>query len=77
MTDIRGKLEPPPASLLIIMNNRTPITRRATWRDRFLEIARQVEAIEVRSGAALASGLRPRARMAGFATLRRAAVQPR
>jgi hypothetical protein len=52
-----------------------PITRRATWRDRFLEIARQAEGIEVRSGAALAAGLRPRARMAGFATLRRA--QPR
>ena len=48
--------------------------RRSLWRDRFLEIARQVEAIEVRSGAALASGLRPRARMAGFATLPRAQV---
>ena len=59
------------------MTNRTHAARRATWRDRFLEIARQVESIEVRSGAALASGLRPRARMAGFATLRRAAVQPR
>ena len=53
------------------MNIRTPITRRATWRDRFLEISRQVEGLEVRSGAALAAGLRPRARMAGFATLRR------
>ena len=54
------------------MKIRTPITRRATWRDRFLEIARQVEGIEARTGAALAAGLRPRARMAGFATLRRA-----
>ena len=54
------------------MKIRTPTARRATWRDRFLEIARQVEGIEVRSGAALAAGLRPRARMAGFATLRRA-----
>ena len=54
------------------MNIRTPITRRASWRDRFLEIARQVEGIEMRTGAALAAGLRPRARMAGFATLRRA-----
>lgn len=54
------------------MNIRTSVTaRRATWRDRFLEIARQVEGLEVRSGAALAAGLRPRARMAGFATLRR------
>ena len=54
------------------MKIRTPIARRATWRDRFLEIARQVEGIEARTGAALAAGLRPRARMAGFATLRRA-----
>ena len=72
MTDIRGKLPRPNASLED-MKIRTPITaRRATWRDRFLEIARQVDGIEVRSGAALAAGLRPRARMAGFATLRRA-----
>ena len=54
------------------MKIRTPIARRATWRDRFLEIARQVEGLEIRSGAALAAGMRPRARMAGFATLRRA-----
>ena len=56
------------------MKIRSPIARRATWRDRFLEIARQVEPLEVRLGAGLASGLRPRARMAGFATLRRAAL---
>ena len=54
------------------MKIRTLTARRATWRDRFLEIARQVEGIEARTGAALAAGLRPRARMAGFATLRRA-----
>jgi len=71
--DIHGKLSYRPDSLEY-MKNRNPIIR-ATWRDRFLEIARQAEAIEVRSGAALASGLRARARMAGFATLRRA--QPR
>jgi hypothetical protein len=71
MKDIRGKLSPSPASLLD-MKIRSTIVRRATWRDRFLEIARQVEALEARSGAARASGLRPRARMAGFATLRRA-----
>ena len=53
------------------MKIRSTALRRSLWRDRFLEIARQVEAIEVRSGAALASGLRPR-RMAGFATLPRA-----
>ena len=71
MVDIHGKLSRRPASLED-MKIRNTIIRRATWRDRFLEIARQVEAIEVRSGAALASGLRARARMAGFATLRRA-----
>jgi hypothetical protein len=55
------------------MKTRTPIAaRRATWRDRFLEIAREVEGLEARTGAALAAGLRPRARMAGFAILRRA-----
>ena len=71
LVDIHGKLSRRPASLED-MKIRNTIIRRATWRDRFLEIARQVEAIEVRSGAALASGLRARARMAGFATLRRA-----
>ena len=59
------------------MKIRNTVIRRATWRDRFLEISRQVEAIEVRSGTALASGLRARARMAGFATLRRVQAQPR
>ena len=58
---------------LEIMKIKTAIARRATWRDRFVEIARQVEALDARTQAALASGLRPRARMAGFATLRRAA----
>ena len=67
---IHGKLQPPTDSLQIMKIR--PITRRATWRDRFLEIARQVEGLEVRSGTELAAGLRPRARMAGFATLRRA-----
>jgi hypothetical protein len=71
LVDIHGKLSHRTASLED-MKIRNTIIRRATWRDRFLEIARQVEAIEVRSGAALASGLRARARMAGFATLRRA-----
>lgn len=69
MPDIHGKLFPPPDSLQY-MKLRNPLSRR-TWRDRFVEIARQVETLDVRSGAALASGLRPRARMAGFATLRR------
>ena len=71
LLDIRGKPQQRNGNLPTIMNIRTPTTRRATWRDRFLEISRQVEGLEVRSGAALAAGLRPRARMAGFATLRR------
>ena len=74
MRDIRRKLSPAAFSLQV-MNPRNPSARRATWRDRFLEIARQVEGIEARTGRALAAGLRPRARMAGFATLRRALVR--
>ena len=52
------------------MTVKNPITRRATWRHRFLEIAKQFEVVEPRPQA---RGLRPRARMAGFATLRRSA----
>ncbi|HET7731137.1 MAG TPA: hypothetical protein VFK48_14000 [Usitatibacter sp.] len=51
------------------MNTRFPSDRRATWRLRFLEIARQVEAVGQRP--AMPSGLRPRSRMGGFATLGR------
>ncbi|HUP98078.1 MAG TPA: hypothetical protein VM073_09060 [Usitatibacter sp.] len=51
------------------MNVRIATVRRVTWRHRFLEIARRFEALEPRASAP--SGLRPRARMAGFATLRR------
>jgi hypothetical protein len=69
MTDIHARLFPPTDNLQV-MKLKHPLARR-TWRDRFVEIARQVEALDLRSGAALASGLRPRARMAGFATLRR------
>jgi hypothetical protein len=51
------------------MTVRNPITpRRVTWRHRFLEIARQFEAAPARPQM---GGLRPRAKMAGFATLRR------
>ena len=69
MTDIHRKLSPPIDSLQV-MKLKHPLARR-TWRDRFVEIGRQSGAIDERAGAALASGLRPRARMAGFATLRR------
>jgi hypothetical protein len=51
------------------MNTRS--TSRETWRHRFLEIARRYEATGERAPALALSGLRPRARMAGFATLRR------
>jgi hypothetical protein len=51
------------------MSTRFPSDRRASWRLRFLEIARQVEGSVSRPSA---SGLRPRSKMAGFATLRRA-----
>jgi hypothetical protein len=55
------------------MSIRSTITsRRETWRHRFLEIARRYEAVEAPSQPLGLSGLRPRARMAGFATLRRA-----
>lgn len=54
---------------LSYMNTRN--TQRATWRNRFLEISRRYEATEDRAPAMALSGLRPRARMAGFATLRR------
>jgi hypothetical protein len=54
---------------LSYMNTRN--THRATWRNRFLEISRRYEATEDRAPALALSGLRPRARMAGFATLRR------
>ena len=55
---------------LSYMNIRFPADRRASWRLRFLEIARQVEG----SGTPTAKGfggLRPRSKMAGYATLRR------
>ena len=51
---------------MTVRNPNTP--RRMTWRNRFLEIARQFEAVPARPQV---GGLRPRAKMAGFATLRR------
>jgi len=50
------------------MNRNNP-SPASTWRARFLEIARQVEGAT--RPAARPSGLRPRSKMAGFATLRR------
>jgi hypothetical protein len=54
------------------MRIKNAIARRATWRDRFVEIGRLAGSPEGRASAALVAGLRPRARMAGFAMLRRA-----
>ena len=71
MFEMPAKLSTDARSLLD-MSMRNPITRRATWRHRFLEIARQFEVVEGRTPRPGASGLKPRARMAGFATLRRA-----
>ena len=53
--------------------NTTP-SPASTWRARFLEIARQVEGGA--RPAARPEGLRPRSRMAGFATLRLARRAP-
>ena len=46
------------------MNARNPIPPRLRWRDRFLEIARQVEGGDAAAAAPLA-GLRMRTRMLG------------
>ena len=70
MFKVTRKLSVPMGSLQI-MKIRISTARRVTWRHRFLEIARRVEAVEARVPPVVVSGLRPRARMAGFATLRR------
>ena len=69
MFKVQRKLSPRVSSLQA-MTVKNPITRRATWRHRVLEIAKQFEVVEPRPQV---RGLRPRARMAGFATLRRSA----
>ena len=56
------------ASLLIMNRKAIPPSPASSWRARFLEIARQAEA-EARP-AIRPAGLRSRARMGGFATLR-------
>jgi hypothetical protein len=56
------------------MRIKNTTARRATWRDRFVEIARSLEAPSPRASV-LVAGLRPRARMAGFAVLRRAGAR--
>ena len=53
------------------MKIRIATERRRTWRDRFLEIARQVEGTAPRS-LVVAAGLRLRQRTSAFAVARRA-----
>jgi hypothetical protein len=53
------------------MNAKHLTAKRPTWRDRFLEIAREAGGLERPAAAVIKAGLRPRAKMAGFATLRR------
>ena len=45
------------------------------WRERFLQVAREAQA-ELQLPKSRATGLRPRSRMAGFATLRRSVRGP-
>lgn len=54
------------------MNIRSSNTRRDKWRNRFLEIASRYEAAAQPPRSLGISSLRPRAKMAGFATVRRA-----
>ena len=59
----------PLSATLKTMNRRIAISPRATWRERFVEIARQAETAPSRPAAG--GGLRLRAKMAGIAALRR------
>jgi len=59
-----------PLNSLSVMKIRIPSVRRATWRVRFLEIARQVESGNAPRSLVVAAGLRPRPQ-APFFTPRR------
>ena len=54
------------------MKIRFPATHRRTWRDRFVEIARQVEATQAPRALVIAAGLKLRRHTPAFASLRRA-----
>ena len=58
---------------LAIMKIRIPSDRRASWRDRFVEIARQVDGTTA-PRAIVAAGLRLRMRTSAFAGMRRRAA---
>lgn len=52
------------------MKIRVPFERRASWRDRFLEIARQAEGAKAPRALVVAAGLRLRERTSAFAVRR-------
>ena len=54
------------------MKIRFPATHRRTWRDRFLEIARQAEANQAPRALVIAAGLKLRRPASAFAPVRRA-----
>ena len=53
------------------MKIRIPSDRRASWRDRFLEIARQADGVSAPQAIVAAAGLRLRLRTSAFAAMRR------
>ena len=73
MFKVQRKLTPPSDSLSVmkIRNITTAAERRLAWRNRFLEIGRLAE-VAAATQVFAARALRPRARMAGFAVVRRA-----
>jgi len=54
------------------MKIRFPATNRRTWRDRFVEIARQAEATQAPRALVIAAGLKLRRHTSAFASIRRA-----
>jgi hypothetical protein len=54
------------------MKIRFPATHRRTWRDRFIEIARQAEGSQAPRALVIAAGLRLRRHTSAFASLKRA-----
>ena len=54
------------------MKIRFPATYRRSWRDRFIEIARQAEATQAPRALVIAAGLRLRRHTSAFASLKRA-----
>jgi hypothetical protein len=55
--------------------NTTLESRTLAWRERFLQVAREAQQ-ELGIPRSRATGLRPRSKMAGFATLRRTVRAP-